>query len=256
MYIDTHLHLNSENYQNPLEIIERANLVGVNKFITINTTVSELEEIKSLIKHPQVYGTLGIYPTYDLELNFEQIQNYILRNLESKIVGIGECGFNQPVKAGERNIFKQEELFRIQIETAIELNLPVVVHTRNSDKETIQVLESYKNKNIKGVIHCYVSDYEFAKKALNLGFYLSFNGIITYKSAETIYETIQKMPLDRILIETDAPYLPPEGYRKNLNEPKYIPIIAEKLSEIRNFSLDSLNEQIYKNSLRLFDKIS
>jgi TatD DNase family protein len=256
MYIDTHLHLNSEKYPDPLEVIEKANLVGVNKFITIGTTYIEIPEILNLIKHPQVFGTLGIYPTYDNSLPINDLISYLTRNLENKIVGIGECGFNQPFSKGERNLIQQEELFRAQIELAISLKLPLVVHTRNSDQETLRVLESYKNTNLKGVIHCFVSDYNFAKKILDLGFYLSFNGIVTYKSGTTIYETIQKMPLSRILLETDAPYLSPEGYRDKYNEPKLIPIIAEKIAEIRKTDLNLLKEEIYKNSLRLFDKIT
>jgi len=256
MYIDTHLHLNSENYSTPLEVIEKANLVGVDRFITIGTTYTEFDEILNLTKHPQVYGTLGIYPTYDLNLDFSDVNSIITRNLNPKIVGIGECGFNQPFNENDRNLLKQEELFRIQVELANQLNLPIVVHTRNSDKETLEVLKSYKQTNLRGVIHCFVSDYEFAKQVLNLGFYLSFNGIITYKSGQGIYETIQKMPLDRILIETDAPYLTPEGYRNVINEPKFIPIIAEKVAEVRGISLNLLKEEVYKNSLSLFDKIS
>lgn len=256
MYIDTHLHLNSEKYSNSLEIIEKANLVGVNKFITIGTNLEEIPEILNLIKHPQVFGTLGIYPTYNNELEPEEVISIITRNISEKIVGIGECGFNQPINEGERNIIRQEEVFRTQIELAIQLKLPLVVHTRNSDTETLRVLESYKNSTLRGVIHCFVSDYSFAKRILDLGFYLSFNGIITYKSGNTIYETIKNMPVDRILLETDAPYLSPEGYRNVLNEPKFVPFIAEKLAEIRNVSLELISEQIYKNSMDLFDKIS
>jgi len=256
MFIDTHLHLNSENYPDPLSIIEKANLVGVNKFVTIGTKYEEFPEILNLTNHPQVFGTLGIYPTYDNHLHPEELISYIERNLTSKIVGIGECGFNQPFATFERNLLQQEEIFRRQIELANQLKLPLVIHTRNSDSETIRVLESYKNTNIKGVIHCFVSDYNFAKRALDLGFYLSFNGIITYKSGNSIYETIQKMPLDKIVLETDAPYLPPEGYRNTHNEPSLLPIIAEKVAEVRNIPLEKLKEQIYKNSLELFDKIA
>lgn len=256
MYIDTHLHLNSEKYQNPLEVIEKANLLGVDKFITIGTSLEEIPEILNLVKHPQVYGTFGVYPTYESAADFNEISSIITRNINEKIVGIGECGFNQPINQNERPLSKQEELFRIQIELALELNLPIVVHTRNSDKETLEVLESYKNRELKGVIHCFVSDYEFAKKVLDLGFYLSFNGIITYKSGVAISETIQKMPIDRIVLETDAPYLTPEGYRNSINEPKFIPVIAQKIAEIRNIPLSLLKEETYKNSLDLFDKIS
>lgn len=196
MYINTHLHLNSEKYSNSLEIIEKANLVGVNRFITIGTTTDEIPEILNLIKHPKVYGTLGIYPTYGNDLNNEELISFLSRNLEEKIVGIGECGFNQPYSSNERNLIQQEEIFRAQIELALVSKLPLVVHTRNSDQDTLRVLESYRNRNLRGVIHCFVSDYEFAKRILDLGFYLSFNGIITYKSGVTIHETIEKMPMD------------------------------------------------------------
>jgi len=210
----------------------------------------------NLTKIPNVYGTFGIYPTYDNNIELAEFENKITSNINNKIVGIGECGFNQPINNGERNIFKQEELFRFQIELATRLKIPIIVHTRNSDKETLQVLESYKNKDLKGVIHCFVSDYEFAKKVLDLGFYLSFNGIITYKSGEAIFETIRKMPLDRIIFETDAPYLTPQGFRDQINEPKFIPVIAEKVAEVRGISQNLLAEEVYKNSLDLFDKIS
>lgn len=256
MFIDTHLHLNSEKFPNPLEVIESANLVGVNKFITIGTTKKEFPEILNLTKHPQVYGTLGIYPTYDLDIEFGEIPELMFRNLNEKIVGIGECGFNQPFSDRERGISEQEELFRIQIELAIQLNLPLVVHTRNSDSKTLEVLNSYKDRNIKGVLHCFVSEYEFAKKILDLGFYLSFNGIITYKSGFNIHETIIKMPLDRVLFETDAPYLSPEGFRNASNHPKYLPIVAQKFSEIRGIDQEKLSKIVYENSHALFDKIS
>lgn len=256
MYIDTHLHLNSQKYENPLQVIESANQVGVNKFITIGTTYQEFPEILNLVKHPQVYGTLGIYPTYDKNLDLNEVSSLITRNINEKIVGIGECGFNQPIHENDRSILKQEELFRIQIETAINLSLPIIVHTRNSDKETLRVLSLYKNTGLRGVLHCFVSDYEFARKILDLGFYLSFNGIATYKTGVSIYETIQKIPSDRMLFETDAPYLSPEGYRNQANEPKFIPVIAEKIAEIRKNDLNELKDQVYKNSLSLFGKIT
>jgi TatD DNase family protein len=256
MFIDTHLHLNSEKYSDVNEIIERANLVNVKKFITIGTTQEEFPEILNLTKHNQVYGTLGIYPTYDNEISITEAISAITKNLNQKIVGIGECGFNQPIKIGERSIIKQEELFRTQIELANQLKLPIVVHTRNSDNETLKVLQSYKNTNLRGVIHCFVSDYDFAKKILDLGFYLSFNGIITYNSGVSIHQTIKKMPLDRILLETDAPWLPVEGYRNLPNEPRFIPIIAEKIAEIRDISVSLVEIETYKNSLNLFDKIT
>lgn len=256
MFIDTHLHLNSKEYKNPKEVIESAKLLDVTKFITIATHYEEFEEIKNLIKIDDVYGTLGIYPTYNSFEEDEFLINKIKENITPKIVGIGECGFNIPFSIDERNLKRQEEIFRKQIDLAITLNLPLVVHTRNADEQTLGVLNSYKNTNLRGVIHCFVSDYSFAKKVLDLGFYLSFNGIITYKSAEKIHETIKKIPLDRILFETDAPYLTPGKDRNNINEPKNIPIIAKFFSEIRGENLKKIEDEVFKNSLSLFDKIA
>jgi len=256
MFIDTHLHLNSEKYANVNEVIERAKILDVQKFITISTTHLEFEEIRNLTKIENVFGTLGIYPTYDNEFENDFLIQKIKTNLNNKIVGIGECGFNIPFSEGERDLIQQEEIFRRQLELAIETNLPVVVHTRNADLNTYQVLNSYKNKNLKGVIHCFVSDYEFAKKVLDLGFYLSFNRIITYNSAINIHETIKSMPLDRVLFETDAPYLNPGKNRGEVNEPKNIPLIAKHFSELRGENLSKVEEIVFKNSLDLFDKIA
>lgn len=256
MFVDTHLHLNNPIYKNYLEIIQRAKLFSVNKFITIGTSVSEIDTLLKISETENVYTTLGIYPTADEEFDVETLRKKITEKINQKVVGIGECGFNQPILENERSIEQQKEIFEMQIELAINKNLPLVVHNRNSDKETLESLQKYRNKDLRGVIHCFVSEYEFAKKVLDLGFYLSFNGIITYKSAHKIYETIQKMPLDRVLFETDAPHLSPEGFRKEPNEPKHIPLIAQKFCEIRGCSLEEVESKIYENSLRLFDKIA
>lgn len=256
MFIDTHLHLNSKKYLDPKEVVDRAKTLDVVKFITISTHFEEFKEIINLTKYPEVFATLGIYPTYNNEFEDDFLISKIEENITEKVVGIGECGFNLPFDRNERNIIRQEGIFRKQIELSIKYNLPLVVHTRNADDQTLNVLKSYKNTNLKGVIHCFVSDYEFAKNILDLGFYLSFNGIITYKSAHLIHETIKKIPIDRILFETDAPYLTPGKNRGEINEPKSIPAIAKFFSEIRGESLNRIEEQVYKNSLNLFDKIA
>jgi len=256
MFIDTHLHLNSKEYFDIDKIIKEANQFNVKKFITIGTTFSEFEEITNLTKINEVYATVGIYPTYDNEFSNDFLINQIKNYLQNeKIVGIGECGFNIPFEENERNLKQQEEIFRNQIEISLEYNLPIVVHTRNADTQTYEVLKEYSQKNLKGVIHCFVSEYSFAKKILDLGFYVSFNGIITYKSGENILETISKIPVDRILLETDAPHLTPQNYRKETNYPKYIPIIAQKIADAKKVSIQEIEEITTNNSLSLFDKI-
>lgn len=256
MFVDTHLHLNNPIYTDYKDVVRKAKAVNVTKLITIGTSINEIEIFKEITKLDNVYATLGVYPTADEEHSLEQLKSTIKNNINQKIVGIGECGFNQPLQEKDRSIEKQKEIFEMQIELAIEEKLPIVVHNRNSDTETYNSLKKYATQNLRGVIHCFVSDYEFAKKVLDLGFYLSFNGIITYKSASSIYETIKNIPIDRVLFETDAPHLSPEGYRKAPNEPKFIPLIAEKFCEIRGCKLEDIENQVYENSLTLFDKIS
>jgi len=256
MFIDTHLHLDSPQYFDIDKVIYNAKLNKVEKFITIGTSFREFEIIKNLSEKDGVYASYGIYPTYDNEFSNEflinQVSNFIK---DKKAVAIGECGFDQPYTQEERNLAEQEDIFRLQIELAIKNNLPLVVHTRNSDEQTYNVLKSYKNQSLRGVIHCFVSDYDYASKILDLGFYLSFNGIITYKSGTNILETIKKIPLDRILLETDAPHLTPQQFRKNINEPKYIPLIAEKIAEVKKMPIEKIEEETLNNSLILFDKI-
>jgi len=260
MLIDTHLHLNSYRYvdekMTPDQILKKAIDQGVGKFISISTQTSDFSELTALSEtFPNVYHTLGIYPTYNLGFKISDFEILVENEINEKTVGIGECGFNQPIEENERNIKSQEALFEMQIELAIRKNLPLIVHNRNSDAEVLNVLKRYSQNNLRGVIHCFVSDYSFAKKVLDLGFYLSFNGIITYKSGQNIHETIAKMPLNRILLETDAPYLTPEPHRKEINEPKHLPIIFKKISEIRKIEETVLENQILENSYQLFDKI-
>lgn len=260
MFIDSHLHLNNEKYKEHKidikNIIESAKVLNVTKFISITTKSDEFEEVVKISNDfEEVYHTLGIYPTEDMGKKLGDLENLIINSINKKTVGIGECGFNQPLEEADRNLKSQRSLFEMQLDLASRRNFPVVIHNRNSDHETLETISQFKNKNIKGVVHCFVSDYQFAKKILDLGFYLSFNGIATYKSGQNIYETIKKMPLDRMILETDAPYLSPEGFRNELNEPKFIPLIAQKVSEIRGVSIDEIELKTYQNTLNLFDRI-
>lgn len=260
MFIDSHLHFNNqrykENYFEISEMIAKAKILNVSKFITIATHSEEFNEIVEISnKYEEVFHTLGIYPTEDMGKKLGDLENLIINSINKKTVAIGECGFNQPVEEADRNIKSQRSLFEMQLDLATRRNFPIVIHNRNSDQETLETISQFKSKNLKGVVHCFVSDYQFAKKILDLGFYLSFNGIATYKSGQNIYETIRKMPLDRMILETDAPYLSPEGYRGDLNEPKFIPLIAQKIAEIRGVDVEEIETKTYQNTLNLFDRI-
>jgi TatD DNase family protein len=172
-------------------------------------------------------------------------------------VGIGECGLDIPegkVSYPTRVLEEQKELFKLQVGLAAERGLPVVIHNRNADEEVIKILEKYKNTNLKGVAHCYVSDWEFAKRLLHLNIRISFSGIITYKSAGgDLLDAVKKVPESSLLVETDAPWLPPQGHRGEVNYPKYVKITAAKIAEIRNSPYERIAELSYKNTCDLFD---
>lgn len=171
-------------------------------------------------------------------------------------MGVGECGIDITEWKGGRNIDKQIELFEMQIKLALKNNLPVVIHNRNGDEQIFEVLEKYNGKGLTGVFHCFTSSWETAQRALDSGFYLSFTGIITYPSGKDIWETVEKAPLDKILVETDAPYLSPQGLRNKVNEPKYVKITAKTLADIKKISFAKLSEATYKNSCQLFSRIA
>lgn len=262
MLIDSHCHLPHEKYdKNPDEIIAEAKEVGVEKLITIGTSLDEsVKTLKLAGEHEDVYCTVGVYPHEDLDLSLDEIYRKLIKILNSSrknIVGIGECGLD--LQDGEtdyrtRPLDEQKELFKLQVGLAVERGLPVIIHNRNADDETFKILEKYKNTKLKGVAHCYVSDWEFAKKLLHLNINISFSGIVTYRSAgEKLLEAVKKVPERNILVETDAPYLAPEGHRGEVNYPKYVKITAAKIAEVRNSSPERIEELTYENTCSLFN---
>lgn len=260
MLIDSHAHVTHENYEeSPQEIIDIARKNGVEKIINISTSledskksVAELEDIAD------IYTTIGIYPHENQNIPIEELISdlKILAQNSTNVVGIGECGIDIVDFDGIRPIQGpngQIALFKAQIDLALQLNLPVIIHNRNADAYILEVLEGYKNTNLKSVVHCFTSDWDFGNKILDLGHYISFSGIVTYKSGEGIHETVAKIPSNKYLLETDAPYLAPTGHRGEKNYPHYVKIIAEKVATIRNSSLEQVENESYKNSVAFFN---
>lgn len=262
MLIDSHCHLPHEKYKKSVEdIVLEAKDAGVEKLIAIGASLHDSEQaLKTARIHPNIYCTAGVHPHEDLEFSLEEIHRRlrdILNSSRKDIVGIGECGLDIP--NGElsypiRPLEEQKELFKLQIGLAVERELPLVIHNRNADEELLKILEKYKNTGLKGVSHCYVSDWEFAKKLLHLNISISFSGIVTYPSAgEKLIEAVKKVPESHVLVETDAPYLPPQGRRGEVNYPKYVKITAAKVAELRNIPLERLERFTYKNTCNLFN---
>lgn len=258
MLIDSHCHIPHKKYElSTDEILQEASVDGVSHIITIGTSISDSRRTIESVSHiDNVYCTAGVYPHDDTSLSTEDIYERLdnmLHAHKKKIVGIGECGIDMTGWKGGRSLEEQYDLFQLQIGLAIEKDLPIVVHNRNGDADILEILEKYKDTTLRGVVHCFTSDWEFAKKVLDLGFHISFTAIVTYPSAgDELLEVVRRVPSDRYLVETDAPYLPPQGHRGQINYPKYVTMTARKIAEIRNESFEQVSQDTFKNTSDLF----
>ncbi len=255
MIIDSHCHLDfDELYENLDEVVKRAEDNGVKLLLSICTTLNSLEKIKIIInKYKNIYGTFGIHP-HETNKNIEVNTDFILKvvNKNKKIIGIGESGLDFYYNHSDKKI--QEESFTNHINAASQLNIPIVVHSRNAEKETYEIIKSEKkNLDTKVLIHCFTGTYEFAKKLIDLDCYISLSGIITFKNSNELVETVSKIPIDNLMVETDSPYLAPSPFRGKTNEPSFINHTVKKLSEIKKISLAETEKITTTNFLKLFN---
>lgn len=249
MFIDVHCHLDSNYYNDIDKVINNAKKNNVNKLIYNGCNKKSNKEVIKLInKYDSVYGAVGYHPTELDDVNEKDYE--LLESLLSnkKIVAIGEIGLDYHYP--DTNKEKQKYAFRRQLELAEKHNIPVIVHSRDAIQDTFDIMSEY---NIKGVIHCFSGSVEMAKEFIKKGFLISVGGIITFKNAKNIIEVIKNIDLSYILLETDSPYLTPEPFRKEQNEPMYIPIIASKIAYILNVSIEEVSSKTTDNAKRLFD---
>ena len=255
MIVDSHCHLDYSNLFNQLdEVVKRAEDKQVKYFLTICTTLESFEKIKFIInKYRNIYGTFGIHP-HETK-NFTNIDSKFilqLKNRHKKIIGIGETGLDYYYNYSDKEI--QKRSFIEHINAASELNIPVIVHSRNAEIDTYEILESEKkNSNLKVLMHCFTGSKDFAKKLIDINCYISTSGIITFKNSTELAETVSSIPIDRLLVETDAPYLSPFPNRGKSNEPSYIVHTVEKLSQIKNLSIKDVMKKTSDNFLHLFN---
>ena len=250
--IDSHCHLDHEPLFSDLSnIIKRSKDIGIEKLLTISTTLKSFEIIKKIIKIDEmIYGTIGIHPH---ESGYDQItSDFIVENLNknSRIIGIGETGLDFFYNNSDKD--KQIFSFKQHIEASIKTNVPLIIHSRNAEVETFDILNSYKNKNLKILMHCFTGSKKFAEKLLTLNSFFSASGIITFKNSIDLQETFKFLPFDKILIETDSPFLAPVPNRGKKNEPAFIDYTAKKLAEIRNVSKTELVKFTTDNFNKLF----
>jgi len=250
--IDSHCHLDHEPLLSDLtNVIQRSKDVGIKKLLTISTSFESFSRIKDLIKIDEmIYGTIGIHPhesTKDIITSDEIIKN--LKENE-KIIGIGETGLDFYYNNSEKE--KQISSFKEHIEASIETDKPLIVHSRDAEKETFDILNEYKNEKLKVLMHCFTGSKEFSEKLLTLNSYFSASGIITFKNSLELQNTFKSIPIDNILIETDSPFLAPVPKRGKKNEPSFIDFTATKLAEIKNLSKDDLIKKTTNNFNKLF----
>tara|TARA_B110001454_G_scaffold203890_1_gene212162 strand:- start:734 stop:1495 length:762 start_codon:yes stop_codon:yes gene_type:complete len=251
--IDSHCHLDHEPLlKNIDEIIKRSKEVGINKLLTICTTLESFEKIKKLVKKDKIiFGTYGIHP-HETETNVVNKKTIIKNtNEKEKIIGIGETGLD--FFYNHSNKERQIESFKEHIEASIDLKKPIIVHSRNAENETFDILNSYKKHELKILMHCFTGTLAFSKKLLTLGAFFSASGIITFKNSSELQSTFKTIPLDKLLIETDSPFLAPIPMRGKKNEPSFLKYTAEKLSLIKEKSIGQIIDLTTKNFNNLFN---
>jgi len=253
MIIDSHCHLDFSKLYNQIdEIIKRAQNNNVNKLLTICTTLESFEKIKFFIKkYENIYGTFGIHPHETKNfLNVDSDYIFKIKKENKKIIGIGETGLDFYYNNSDKDI--QKKSFVEHIQAASKLNIPVIVHSRNAEAETFDILKSEaKNSKLKILIHCFTGSKEFAKKLLDIDSYISISGIITFKNSIDLNKTVSFIPIEKLLVETDSPYLAPLPHRGKSNEPSYIIHTVEKLAQIKNVT----NEKVALHTTNNFNQL-
>lgn len=252
--IDSHCHLNDETLLNNIdEILKSAKEEGVKYFLVVGyDTKSSQIAVDLANKYKEIYAAVGIHPTDSLKMkenDLEIIKELAINN--KKVVAIGEIGLDYYWTKEEIDRNKQKQYFIEQIDLANALNLPIVVHSRDAKEDTLKVLKEHKVNNL-GVMHCYSNGPGMIDEYLKIGFYISFGGPITFKNAIEPKESVIKCPLDRLLVETDSPYLTPHPYRGKTNEPKYVHLVLSKVAELKNISEEEVNKISDENFAKLF----
>jgi TatD DNase family protein len=252
MLIDTHAHIYYEDFAQRIEeVIQSASDNGVEKIITVGVDLKSSEEcIKLAEKFPSVFATCGYHPHEAVKAPKRYLYELEDMAAHPKVVAIGEMGLDYHYNFSDPKI--QQKVYREQLELAVALQLPAVVHCRNSDDDILQGINESACEN--GVIHCFASNVEFAEKILETGFHISFTGMITF--VKELEEVVIEIPLERMMVETDSPYLSPKPHRGKKNEPKNVLHVAEKIAELKEIDLEEVAESTTETAMNLFTKLN
>jgi TatD DNase family protein len=255
VFVDSHCHLSFPELSERLDAIQRDMAdARVERALCICTRLEEFEQVHGLaMAHRNLWSTVGVHPDSE-DVKEPTLDDLLSRAALPRVVGIGETGLDYYRLDGRTvaDMAWQRERFRVHIRAAQRTGLPLVVHTRSASDDTLQVLQDEGQGTVGGVFHCFTETREVARAALDLGFMISFSGILTFRNAEDLREVARMVPIDRCLIETDSPYLAPAPHRGKTNSPAWVPHVAAKLAEVKGLSLDSVAEHTCHNFDRLF----
>lgn len=249
--VDSHCHLNFDPLHTQVEqVLDNAREAGVGYMLCIGVTIESFPEVRALAyAHPNIFASVGVHPN-EREVHDPDVNELVTLADDPRVVAIGETGLDYYRSAGD--LGWQHERFRTHITAAKQARKPLVIHTRESATDTLRILREESAGEARGVMHCFTESWEAAKAALDMDFCISFSGIVTFKSAEALREVAKKVPANRLLVETDAPYLAPVPHRGRTNEPSYVKYVAECIAAVRGVTPEVIAEQTTANFFELF----
>jgi len=251
MLVDSHCHLNFPELAANLPAIRQSMQDnGVGHALCISVTLPDFPQVRSLAENNHnFFASVGVHPDYE-DIDEPSVEELLKLADHPKVIAIGETGLDYFRLTGD--LEWQRERFRNHIRAAIACGKPLVIHTRNAAEDTLRIMREENAQQVGGVMHCFTESLEVAMQAIELGFYISFSGIVTFKNAATIKEVARQVPLNRILVETDSPYLAPIPYRGKTNQPSYVKYVAEEIASLRGISLEEISTASTQNFFRLF----
>jgi TatD DNase family protein len=255
MFIDSHCHLDFPEYQERLpEVLENMARAKVSHALCISVDIPDFPKVKKLAhSHPNLFASVGVHPDYE-DTPEPTLEFLVEEAKDPKVIAIGETGLDY-YRMGDRSYESMEwqrERFRTHIRAALASKKPLIIHTRSASEDTLAIMREEGASKIGGVMHCFTESYEVAKAAIDLGFYISFSGIVTFKNAKDLQATCKALPIERLLIETDSPYLAPVPHRGKTNEPAWVSHVAAFIAELKGVSIESIAEHTTKNFYQCF----
>lgn len=254
MLVDSHCHLNMlnlESFGGSLEhVLNAAEQAKVSAMLCVGVDLESVTSVLNIAeRHPNVWASVGLHPSYAADSE-PAIEDYIRLANHSKVIALGEMGLDYYYN--KENLDVMRERFRRQIQAARQINKPIIVHSRDARKDTIRILQEERASEVGGVMHCFTESWEMAQQAIALGFYISFSGIVTFANAKNVAEVAKVVPLERMLIETDSPYLTPVPFRGKPNAPQYVTYVARRIAELKALSFEQVAKVTTENFFKLF----